>query len=326
MNRKEKIVSFIHQQQQTTLAEIVEHTGLYITGISRHLRDLVQSGIIEKTGKVPKVYYRIASQTNPETLSNLTYKQIQMLDQHYYSFDSDGTLLQGHQWFVARCSQRNLDPYSQAELYWSILSHIENIKTENGLIPGTKTLSEKLGEVYLDELFFVEAYQIGHFGRSKLGSMTFYGKQSQNKSLIKSLLTLINRPLQKYIQEHNIDAVCYAPPSIHRSVQLMTAIQKGLSLDLPIIKLSKAFPNGVIIPQKSLKSMQQRIKNAENTIFLSSPQKSYDTVLLIDDFVGSGATLNIMAKKLKQGGYAKKVLAISLLGNIDTEYEVVNEV
>lgn len=72
--------------------------------------------------------------------------------------------------------------------------------------------------------------------------------------------------------------------------------------------------------------MEQRIKNAENTIFVSSPQKSYETVLLIDDFVGSGATLNIMAKKLKSMGYAKKIVAISLLGNIDTGYDVINEV
>ena len=46
----------------------------------------------------------------------------------------------------------------------------------------------------------------------------------------------------------------------------------------------------------------------------------------IDDFVGSGATLNITAQKLKSQGIAKRIYAISILGNVDTKYDVISEI
>ena len=88
----------------------------------------------------------------------------------------------------------------------------------------------------------------------------------------------------------------------------------------------KIFPSEIIIPQKSLKRMDQRIKNAKNTIFVEPNQKSVNTVLFIDDFMWSGATINFCAEKLLESGLAKKVNAISLLWNVDTEYDVINEI
>ena len=72
--------------------------------------------------------------------------------------------------------------------------------------------------------------------------------------------------------------------------------------------------------------MKQRIRNAENTLFLPSNQKPIKNILLIDDFVGSGATLNITAQKLKSQGIAKRIYAISILGNVDTKYDVISEI
>jgi hypothetical protein len=48
-----------------------------------------------------------------------------------------------------------------------------------------------------------------------------------------------------------------------------------------------------------LKRPEERIQNAKNTIFIRREHIDYHTVLLIDDFVGSGATLNETAIKLK---------------------------
>jgi phosphoribosyl transferase domain len=48
-----------------------------------------------------------------------------------------------------------------------------------------------------------------------------------------------------------------------------------------------------------LKRPEDRIQNAKNTIFIREEDIDYNTVLLIDDFVGSGATLNETAIKLK---------------------------
>ncbi len=78
--------------------------------------------------------------------------------------------------------------------------------------------------------------------------------------------------------------------------------------------------------QKSLKTGAQRIQNAENTIHIWLDEKSYKRVLLIDDFVGSGATLNTTAKKLKVRGIANSIIGLAIVGNLDMNYEVINEI
>ena len=51
---------------------------------------------------------------------------------------------------------------------------------------------------------------------------------------------------------------------------------------------------------------------------------TYKHVLLIDDFVWSGSTLNETAKKLKKAGVTK-VSWFAIVGNLDLSYEVINE-
>jgi len=55
---------------------------------------------------------------------------------------------------------------------------------------------------------------------------------------------------------------------------------------LPFVNIIKYYKNGIPIPQKSLKTREQRIKNARNTIFIDDINcKKYKKVFLIDDFV-----------------------------------------
>ncbi len=50
----------------------------------------------------------------------------------------------------------------------------------------------------------------------------------------------------------------------------------------------KYYPNQIPIPQKSLKTREQRKRNAQDTILIDDKNiDSYKHVLLIDDFVGS---------------------------------------
>jgi predicted amidophosphoribosyltransferase len=53
--------------------------------------------------------------------------------------------------------------------------------------------------------------------------------------------------------------------------------------------------------------------------------KNYKKVLLIDDFVGSGATLNETAKKLKDEG-VEEVMGFAFVGNTNLSYDVINEI
>ena len=156
-------------------------------------------------------------------------------------------------------------------------------------------------EKYLDRVVYADQYNYMDFGRGKLAELTFYAKQSQNKKLIAESIAEIFPKLECLIQTEKFDAIAITPWSIERKNQLLGALKKELSLfQIPFIRVVKYSSSGIFIPQKSLKTRGERIQNAKSTIFIDDQNgKNYKKVLLIDDFVGSGATLNETAKKLK---------------------------
>ncbi|MBY0435445.1 MAG: hypothetical protein K2U26_15180 [Cyclobacteriaceae bacterium] len=68
------------------------------------------------------------------------------------------------------------------------------------------------------------------------------------------------------------------------------------------------------MPQKSLGKIEERINNAEHT-FAVNETVNYKHLLLIDDAVGSGSTLNQIAGKIKHKGIAKKVTGLAVVGS-----------
>ncbi len=117
------------------------------------------------------------------------------------------------------------------------------------------------------------------------------------------------------------------PWSIERRNQLLGYLKNSLiSCSIPFVEVIKYYENGIAIPQKSLKSREERIQNARNTIYVHDKNISkYKKVLLIDDFVGSGATMNETAKKLKDDGILE-VIGFALVGNLNLSYDVINEI
>jgi len=92
------------------------------------------------------------------------------------------------------------------------------------------------------------------------------------------------------------------------------------------VNIIKYYESWIAIPQKSLKTRQQRISNARNTIFVKDDHISqYKKVFLIDDFVWSWSTLNETAKKLKDS-WVEEVVWFAYVWNLNLDYEVINEV
>jgi predicted amidophosphoribosyltransferase len=103
----------------------------------------------------------------------------------------------------------------------------------------------------------------------------------------------------------------------------MKFMQQKLNLNLPHIEIKKI--SGIIpIPQKSLSKMNERIRNAENT-FAVVDSRQFKHVLLIDDAVGSGSTLNQIAEKIKNKKVAKKVTGIAVVGSFKG-FDVITDV
>lgn len=106
----------------------------------------------------------------------------------------------------------------------------------------------------------------------------------------------IREKIEEFIHIHHINGVGFVPPAIRREVQLMKVLQTGLKINLPVINILKI--GGTIpVPQKSLSKLEERISTADNTFMLRGNQ-SFKRLLLIDDAVGSGSTLNQIAAKI----------------------------
>jgi predicted amidophosphoribosyltransferase len=110
-----------------------------------------------------------------------------------------------------------------------------------------------------------------------------------------------------FIKTEKMDAILYVPPTIKRKLQIMTYLEKNLQIDLPNAVVKK-INNPIVIPQKALSKIFERVANAKKT-FVVPEQQSYQHILIIDDAIGSGATINEIALKIKQ--YSKKDIRAS---------------
>ena len=137
------------------------------------------------------------------------------------------------------------------------------------------------------------------------------------------MMNEIEKQIKDFIKNHKVDAVAFVPPTVRREVQIMKFIQQKLNLSLPHIEIQKI--SGIIpIPQKSLSKMNERIRNAENT-FAVVDNRNFKHVLLIDDAVGSGSTLNQIAEKIKNKEVAKNVTGLAIVGSFKG-FDVITDV
>jgi len=157
--------------------------------------------------------------------------------------------------------------------------------------------------------------------------MVLYSKQSQNRELIDKAVDEVKSIIERIISIYNIDTIAFAPPSLPRKLQFMQEFADKLNINLPKIQLVKSYKGDIIVAQKSLTGLEERIANARETIFLKSLLPlGTQNILLIDDAVGSGATLNETAKKLHPGNLTKKtIIGFAIVGSIKG-FEVISEV
>jgi predicted amidophosphoribosyltransferase len=81
----------------------------------------------------------------------------------------------------------------------------------------------------------------------------------------------------------------------------------------------------IVVPQKTLSKIGDRIENAKGTFFIDD-KGSYNNILLIDDAVGSGATLNVVAGKIRQAKLNRgKIIGLAITGSYKG-FDVISEV
>jgi phosphoribosylpyrophosphate synthetase len=323
-NTKKQIIDFVKNNNQVSAHKIAANLGVSRQMIHRHLSDLVEKDIIYKIGKAPRVFYLLQTSVSEDNTHQVDIGDDLKIDidNNFLTITPDGQRKEGLEGFVYWCNKQKLPIKKTAKEYVKTLEKYNHFKSE-GLIDGLLKINNTFKNVFLDKLFYLDFYSIERFGKTKLGQLLLYSKQSQNRELIKELSSVIKPKIQKIIKDNNIDALSFIPPTVKREIQLMKELERFLDLKVNKVDLLK-IKSDIMVPQKTLNKLEDRVKNAQSTISVSDNIK-YNKILLIDDAVGSGATLNETAKKIKDIGVAKKVIGLAITGSFKG-FDVISEV
>lgn len=319
MTIKEQILDLFKSYNELSVKEITDKTGASKQMVHIVLAKLLNEGQVYKMGRTPKTVYHFISK--PEEAKKhtstllLTDKENEFLNANFIVVTETGNLLRGTEAFEYWCLQRKLPVQKTFDEFVLTKKKYAHYYNKQGLVNGTEKLVNTKGyeKIWLDELFYLDFYAIERFGKTALGTLLHYAKQGQNKYLMKIMMDVIAKRITGFIKSSKADAVGFVPPTIRREVQLMKYIQNNLKVSLPVIEIKKV--SGIIpVPQKSLAKLEERIRNAENT-FAITERTNFKHIILIDDAVGSGSTLNQIAGKIKNKGVAEKITGLAIVGS-----------
>jgi len=320
---KQRILDFIKEKEEVSPKMIVDFLEITEAAVYRHLKDLIEQKKIGKIGKTPRVFYFLIKQSEIEIPSNFSQEEKEYIEENFFLITPQGEILEGVKAFIYFCKEKKLEPNKTAGEYIKTLTKYSQYKKED-LINGMEKIKSSFEKIYLDEIYYLDFYSIERFGKTKLGWLLLYAKQTQNKKLMKKIFEIVKNKIEKLIKNKQIDAIGFIPPTIKRKIQLQKELEKSLNLTLPKINLVKA-SGEVAVPQKSLSKLRDRMENTRRTIFIDNKIK-YKNILLIDDAVGSGATLNETAKKIKERNSVKgKIIGLALVGSFKG-FDVISEV
>ncbi len=324
MNYQEKIKKLFLIKNELSVIEITNELHVSKQYVHRILIQLLDKNEIEKIGKPPKTIYRIKKIENiVENHDNeiISTNDKLFLEDNFLVISEIGKMIEGIDGFNYWCKKRKLPLRKTIDEFIVTKEKYNKYKDENGLISGLDKIKNTKGYdvIFLDEVYYLDFYAIERFGKTKLGTILHYAKQGQNKMLIDQ----IKPKMDFLVKELKIDAIGFVPPTIKRETQLIKELSNGLKINLPSIKIIKT--GGIIpVPQKSLNKLEERINNAENT-FVIKEQVSYNRILLIDDAVGSGSTLNQIAGKIKIKNIAKEVIGLAIVGSYK-DFDVITDI
>jgi hypothetical protein len=329
MTIKDKILDLFHSEKELTVGELVIKTGASKQMVHIVLKQLTENNFTVKLGSAPKTIYRYVTKdssmvSEPES-HYFTESELRFLTSNFLNVTDLGNLVEGLDAFTYWCKQRDLPLEKTIKEFILTKKKYESYYTKSGIIDGTSKLinTKDYKHIWLDSVYYLDFYAIERFGKTRLGTLLHYAKQGQNKYLMKIMMLEIEEKIKQFIMEHKIDAIAYVPPTVRREVQIMKFIQQALNLNIPHIVIKKI--SGIIpIPQKSLSKMNERIRNAENT-FAVTDTRNFEHILLIDDAIGSGATLNQIGEKIKNKGVAKKVTGLAIVGSFKG-FDVITDV
>lgn len=328
-NTKQEILKYIEENKQVRPFFLAQYLGISPQALHRHLKDLLFQNQIERSGTPPHVFYTRALPVTEtaEVVSQLTTEQKKYLETNYLYVSADGHFYEGLIGFVKWLENTKQKRVCRilAERYIEVRNVANDFFKDNNYVCALNKFKSTFKETFLEEVFYQDFYSLPQFGLTKLGYYLIHAKQSQNRSLIKKLAEIVRPVLTEIIHQYDIDCLAWVPHSIPRKVSFLKEVRKYMPFKLASIEIVKAYSGGIPVAQKSLSRLEERIENAKKTFFIRSHPSSAKNILIIDDAIGSGATLNELSFKIKHILPQANLYGFAITGSYKG-FEIIKEV
>jgi len=323
----DKIIDIIKKNKKIRPNDLIDILEISPTAIHKQLKKLVGQGKIHKVGSPPIVFYELSEAAEKPEVVSLPEDIKQIIESSYLYVTPAGEFIEGASGFytwVKKIKQLNKYEFLASE-YAKTRTMADNFFGNDNFIDSTGKLDRTFKELFLDKVIISDFYALPKYGKTLLGNYLIYSKQAQNKKLIRQLAEQLKPEIEKIMKKFNIDAAGFIPHSIPRKTQFLKEFSGHIKLNLPVIEIVKAYSGRIPVAQKTLTKLEERIENSEKTIFIKERNIEYKNILLIDDAIGSGATLNETSKKLKlQYTGIKKIIGYAIVGSFKG-FDVISE-
>lgn len=324
-----QIIEYIKSRGQTRVDDLWRHFKISRVLIHRYLKEMLSEGKLARVGKPPLVFYIYLNGdvASAKEEFEIPKKINDAIENNYLYVTPLGEVIEGIEGFLRWVKDIKEDRRAVplAKEYVQSRSHADSYINRFGYINATKRIENIFPDTPLDRLYYLDFYSLPKFGKTKLGQLVLYAKQAQKISLLEEIAPYFRHTVKDLIKRYKIDAIGFIPPTIPRKYQFQKEMEKKIASKLPKIELVKAYIGDIPIAQKTLSKLEDRVINARGSIFIKNEAKHFESVLLIDDAVGSGATMNETAIKLKQTGVAKNVIGLAVVGSYKG-FDVIREI
>ena len=314
-----KILELLKNNPSLRPTDLAQELQISRQALHRLLKKLVSDHKIKKKGQAPLVYYELIE--NRQVKLNLE-KQIDevslaIIEKNFSRQLPTGELIKGipafESWLIS--TKQIKASKKLAVTYSELLSKLNKEKNFYGLINLTQKLQDTFDNINIIEVYCSDFYSIPQFGKTYLGNLITAGKSGQNLTAIQETVKLTEDHIQSLIKNFNIDALVWTPHSISRKILFLKEFKRILNLDLPEIKVDKVFTGNIPVAQKSLSKLEERVENARETLVLKNNKTAFKNILIIDDALGSGSTINEIAGKIARAYSIKNIYGYAVVGS-----------
>lgn len=314
----ENILSILAARSAKSPGALARELGISTQALHRQLTKLVAAGKIEKLGKAPKVFYKLASKIRKVDLSKLSQNEKDYLEKNFSELRATGQLERGlsafRQWLLRTRQEKSY--VTLAQKYRKQREEADRFRDSYGFIDLLPKIQATFDACSLDKAACLDFYSLPQFGKTFLGNLLTAAKSGQDNKSFEELAKIFEPSLQQFCDVFSVDSLCWVPHSIPRKLMVLDQLRLRCHMNVPEFKASKVFAGSIPVAQKSLAKLQDRIDNARETLFVTGNRnRKYSRVLLIDDALGSGATVNELARKIKNEFLVDHVFALVLVGS-----------